>query len=494
MKIRDGRLVSAAPAVIGSLVKTAGSEERGSVLLIALVLTFIITLLGVGLFDLATVEQRNIVSAEEQTKGFYAAEAGLNQLLVNWAQGRTVNGKSFTDIQATTGAAFSLYTNQSFNSAGWTYSVTGKQSPSNAAWVRLVSTGCPPTSNTSHPCVSVRVDLNQSFIVNPLIPFFSDATMALGGATLVDTFTSAGGGTYAATKCTTQPTGCTGNMWANGTGASGPTTVVDNLGGTTTIYGNLTTAAGEVQVASGVRIYGDLKYDSTDGHTPSGCTGSPFCSDEVKGSVIGQAGISPITVNAQSACNPSGGWSSLATVQSKIIASPAITSTEYNASNGNLNTNKAITLNPGTLCLHDVTVSGAGISIPSTATGPTIWKIDGVTTLNNVAIANNSLQAHNFQILSSYDELASSGINGVWIKGGTNAYVFVYAPRSIVAIPDTAELFGAIISRKLVSAGSANLHFDRALGNPSDLGSGTATTLTWQASSWKRCPNSSTCS
>jgi hypothetical protein len=337
--------------------------------------------------------------------------------------------------------------------------------------------------------------LNQSFTVNPLIPFFADATMALGGTTLVDTFTSAGGGTYAGTKCTSQPTGCTGNMWTNGTGASGPATVVDSLGGNTKLYGNLTTAAGEVQLASGVDIYGNLKYDSTDGHSPSGCTGTPLCSDQVHGSVIGQNGISPITVNAQSACNPSGtaaGWSSLATVQSLISASPAITNADY--SNGNLTTNKAITLNPGTLCLHNVNVSGGGLSIPANPTGPVIWKIDGTTTLNNAAIANSSLQAHNFQILSSYDELASSGINGVWIKGGTNAYVFVYAPRSIVAIPDTAELFGAIISRKLVSAGSANLHFDRALGNPSDLGSGTATTLTWQASSWKRCPNSSTCS
>src|SRR5262245_947600 len=69
------RAAEPVPAVWGPAA-TLG-EERGSVLLIALVMVFTMTLLGLALFDLGAFESRLVLVDQADARAFEAAHAGL---------------------------------------------------------------------------------------------------------------------------------------------------------------------------------------------------------------------------------------------------------------------------------------------------------------------------------------------------------------------------------------------------------------------------------
>src|SRR5204863_2513181 len=59
-------------------------DSRGSMMIGALMMVFVVTLLGVALFDLAVVENRLILGSDCDVRAFYAAEAGLQVAYKNW--------------------------------------------------------------------------------------------------------------------------------------------------------------------------------------------------------------------------------------------------------------------------------------------------------------------------------------------------------------------------------------------------------------------------
>ena len=83
-------------------------NERGSVLLISLVLLAMMTLLGLALFDLGAVEGRMTLASETDARAFEIAQAGLERAMErllrttlaedaagaapSWADGSTVGG------------------------------------------------------------------------------------------------------------------------------------------------------------------------------------------------------------------------------------------------------------------------------------------------------------------------------------------------------------------------------------------------------------------
>src|SRR6266536_3028164 len=63
----------------------AFTDQRGSVLVGGLLLVLAMTLIGVGLFEAAVIETRQVGSTAADVRAFYAAETGLNRAALDTA-------------------------------------------------------------------------------------------------------------------------------------------------------------------------------------------------------------------------------------------------------------------------------------------------------------------------------------------------------------------------------------------------------------------------
>ncbi len=61
--------------------RRSARDERGSVILMSIVLVFVMTLLGLALFDLAAIENRMSLSTQADMRAFEVAQAGLERAL-----------------------------------------------------------------------------------------------------------------------------------------------------------------------------------------------------------------------------------------------------------------------------------------------------------------------------------------------------------------------------------------------------------------------------
>jgi len=436
-------------------------------------LVLVMTLIGSGVFYAAVVENRAALNDLRQSQTFYIAEAGLNTALRELADGDGTN--DFTTV-FNAGGTTTLFTNKSFS--GGSFTVTAQPAVgSNPKRITLTATGCEPAATGTNPCPSANTQTTvQGAITYQLDlagPFFALGTFSIGGGqSLVDSFDSSLG-TYATTNCqkTTAPFDCGANVSANGAGASAQTTTV-NIGNGTPVYGNITDSRGQIALAG--TIYGNATYDPVNG-------GCPNCnSTSVKGSII-QASTTPVVPPAVQPCGPP--YSPVAYVQSKITPTNQYT---YTLSTGafSMSPNKSVTIAGGNFCFGTMSVKGT-INVTDQTT-PVVITVTGSIDVSAGGIANTTLKAQQFQLLSS----ASGVSNNIKVTGGSSTYMYVYAPQTQIVVTGGGDIYGALLGNDLQANGGAKLHFDKALGN-SGLLAGGVPTYAWSAGSWKACKNPS---
>jgi Tfp pilus assembly protein PilX len=146
-----------------------------------------------------------------------------------------------------------------------------------------------------------------------------------------------------------------------------------------------------------------------------------------------------------------------------------------------------LTLQPGTYNINSLTLTAGGKinidkgSCTSTAPGACAvilnvaggnknlnsWNNSVAIDLSGGTFANNTYVAGNLQI--NY-----GGTKETNILAGTAAYMAVNAPNSKVTLSGNGQLYGAVIGKTIVDAGSANVHYDQALQKlPTDPTGGT---------------------
>jgi len=288
---------------------------------------------------------------------------------------------------------------------------------------------------------------------------------------LVDSFDSNLGPYSATNRCqkTIAPFDCGAELHANGAGASPSTPTVT----VSTLYGNIIDSQGQVGIGT---VYGDVTYDPVLGSCPN-CNAT-----NVKGSII-QATSPPVTVQPLQPCGPP--YSPLAFVQSKITPTNQYS---YNAGTGAFSMDPNTTVNidatSGVFCFSTMNIKGV-INLPSNLTTPVVINVTGtiVFTTANAAINNNTFKAAQLQILSSYDNTSSTGVD---FGGQAGGYMYVYAPRTNILLRGGTDLYGATLGYDITTTGGAQLHFDKALGNSGTLRGGVPA-YTWNAGSWKAC-------
>jgi Tfp pilus assembly protein PilX len=486
-------------------------DSRGAILLGAVIVVFVTVVLGLALFDLAVVDNRLILGSDCDARAFYAAEAGLQVAYRDLVNGTAIGSVDFDGILGNSSYAsrsnLTAYVNRPLSGSGAQPTAFTVQAQTNVplSTITLYSTGtatgsCPggPGSSTVRASVKKNAGGGHSFIG-------LDHFLTGGSGFLLDSFDSSLGaynclggsagcsvpsGTHNLCQQTTSPFTCAVDVWTNGPGR----TTLD--GGP--IYANLTSASGEVRIKSGGTLYGSLTYDTVDGSV----TGVPA---NVKGGIIGQTGISGITLppvpwpgvdasgNHGQDCRTHGGFSTAAYVSGRVTGSYS-----YDDVSGTFIASGNLTIDPGAsaaqFCFSSFSTAGRDLTIPNTVTKAVEIYIGSATDSSTIGqallsgnVVNSTGQSKYLRIFS----ISNKGNDDVWITSGTGSFAYVYAPYGQVQIKGNGAFFGAAFGQQLEANGGSQLHFDQALmavGLPGLTG-GTGGTYT-PLQNWTQCRNS----
>jgi Tfp pilus assembly protein PilX len=474
-------------------VQWMSRDERGSVLVSTMMLVFVMTLIGAGIFYAAVVDNRVAFNNLNQDQTFYTAEAGLNVGLRELADSDGTN--DFASVFAN-GGSVTLFTNKPLpvdaqgNALG-SFTVTAQAvANSNPKRITVTATGCMPAATGNDACPSSNTQTTvRTEVVSQIHlagPFFALGKFTLSGnGALVDSFNSSVA-PYATQHCqkTTAPFDCGANVTADGGGGTSSTTSI-SIGNNTTIYGNVTDSLGVVSLNSNTNIYGDVIY------APSPNGSCPICTSPTP--VHGTASAQPTTAPIVPAVQPCGTFTSSSVVSSHITG----TGWTYSQTTGDfsLPANKSLTLAPlasGTsYCFHTLSISGT-FTINSTTDSAIISLTGGMSVTSTGSIANTTSKALQFQVLSSATCTGSctpsAPSNSIQISGGSDAYLYIYAPRTQIVASGGGNLYGALLGNDLQVSGGSRLHYDQALGNAGTLAGGIPS-FTWNPGAWKTCKN-----
>jgi hypothetical protein len=156
------------------------------------------------------------------------------------------------------------------------------------------------------------------------------------------------------------------------------------------------------------------------------------------------AGVSHCTVSANGATLTPGGAGSTLTL-----------------GNVTTNGNSVLHLNAGTYVVNSITMNGSSkIVIDS---GPVIFKVAGVGVTTPITITGNGIVNTTFRPTDL--QFVYGGTGEVKLAGGDQTSGLFYAPQATASITGGADLYGAIVVKRLTETGGAAIHYDRNLQN-----------------------------
>ncbi|MGE0448589.1 MAG: PilX N-terminal domain-containing pilus assembly protein [Vicinamibacterales bacterium] len=146
---------------------------------------------------------------------------------------------------------------------------------------------------------------------------------------------------------------------------------------------------------------------------------------------------------------------------------------------GNVTTNgnSTVRLKAGTYIVNSVTMNGNSKIIVESA--PVIIKVAGVGQSTPITITGQGLVNMSFRP----DELQFiyGGTGEVKLAGGDNTAALFYAPNATSLIAGGADLWGAIVVRRLTETGGAAIHYDKRLATSSmTAGNYMLSAFTWK--------------
>lgn len=130
---------------------------------------------------------------------------------------------------------------------------------------------------------------------------------------------------------------------------------------------------------------------------------------------------------------------------------------------GNVTTNgsSTVTLNAGTYVVNSVTMNGNSKIVVGSP--PVIIKVAGVGVKTPITITGQGLV--NMSYKPTEMQFIYGGTGDIKLAGGDNTAALFYAPNASAAITGGADLWGAIVVKKLTETGGAAIHYDKRLKN-----------------------------
>jgi hypothetical protein len=199
-----------------------------------------------------------------------------------------------------------------------------------------------------------------------------------------------------------------------------------------TIDGSMVSTGGNIIVQSGTLVTGDVVYAT-----------SLSNSGTVQGANDHQTSA-PIVLPIPGACGS----------YTKAPTTWIHGAYTYDAVKGNLTVSggNTATLDPGSYCFNNVTISGGStLGI----TGAVKISVTGKFVDSGGSIQNPSHIPANLQVFSSY-----TGSNGVTVSGASATYMSIYAPGTDVTVSGGGGLFGSLVGKTLTISGGSSVHED----------------------------------
>jgi hypothetical protein len=117
-----------------------------------------------------------------------------------------------------------------------------------------------------------------------------------------------------------------------------------------------------------------------------------------------------------------------------------------------------VSLPPGTYCYRNLTVQGTG-TLTTTGTGMVTIYLTGSLTTRGDSTVGYAPDPRQMVFLGSSTAAVDLGFHA----GTTQFYGGIYAPNSTLNVSGDARIFGSLIGRTVNVNGNAEIHFDEAM-------------------------------
>lgn len=413
-------------------------RERGSALIVAVVVVLILVGMAVAFIILSADQSEGTTDNVLRTQAFYVAEAGANAAIDEVRSGIDAGGDGL-GVVAPTAHGGGTYSVTADLVAGAIVTPVGPATPVPGAGnneIRLTATG-------TYQGVSRRVEVALSLDTLNLFDsgLFGDESLDVSGTVVTDSYDSSAG-TYASQATNVDGDG---NAYANEDGDIG--------------------SNGDIAVGGTSFIHGD--------------------------SVAGPGDATTLGENAEvsGSTTPASQETPLPPVE---YAPPPGPATPYRESGSGA----APPLGTGT---YHYSTFDLGGSVTLDVTGDVVLYVDGDFTMGGTAAINIQPGAtltiyqgpgdHDFSAggtgfvnadgLPTNLQVYSAAAGDVSIGGTADFYGAVYAPEADVTLLGTADTYGAFVGNTVKTVGTSSFHYDEALGG---IGGGAPTyaLISWQ--------------
>lgn len=411
-------------------------QDRGTALLIAVVVVVIMVGLATGFLVLSAAQGSATVNNQTRIQSFYVAEAGLNAAIAEARSGIDTDGDGLGVLAAEPhgGGTFSTV---AFLVDGATVTpVTAGTSVPGAgnAELRIQSTG---TYQGVVRRLEVSLDLGGAggFVAG----LFGDDFVTVSGTVATDSYDSSLG-PYAAQATNVDGEGLPYARDDGDVGSNGPITISGTV---------------------------DIRGDAVAG---------PSYSTSISGATVVTGSIAPATsptplppvVYSPPPIPPTD-------FQLSGKGTTAIAAGDYHYSKFTLGGSRTLTISGDVTLYVDGDVSISGTSAIQLLPGATLTIEHGAGSINisGTGLVNDDGRPPSLAINSA------STTGSINISGTSDFYGAVNAPQTEVKISGTSDAYGAVIGRSITMSGTADFHYDEALGA---LGGGAPTydVLSWQ--------------
>ena len=162
--------------------------------------------------------------------------------------------------------------------------------------------------------------------------------------------------------------------------------------------------------------------------------------------------------------------------QGMTFPMPAVTvPSDLTCSDRTITGNTTVTLTPGTYCYHNLTIQGNADLVASGDV--TIYITGEMTAQGNSTVGVSSDPGRMLFLMSS----SAGATLEQTITGSNLFYGAIYGPQATITITGNAEVYGSIIAKQVNLTGSAEIHYDEALADETQISNLYQTALT----SWR---------
>jgi Tfp pilus assembly protein PilX len=157
---------------------------------------------------------------------------------------------------------------------------------------------------------------------------------------------------------------------------------------------------------------------------------------------------------------------------------------------GNLTIKGLLQLSPGTYNINSITMSGQGSVQVTPLTGSVILNVAGFATAGTYEAVPSmacpiDLQGGSTMNVATYDptkfQIVYAGTKLIQLRGNSAIAGLVYAPSAEASFGGTPDWYGAVIVKRILDFGTANIHYDRRLSMSAvTLGAWMMNSFTWR--------------